>query len=288
LATNPSNQLDQVIRYYESTEFDYRVTWLRSRTSAIHFGLYDSNASHHFAALENTNRIMADFAGIRPQVKVFDAGCGLGNAAFWLAKHRSAQVVGITPVPQQVEQCQLEANRLELDDRCTFIQGDYHAPGLEAEQFDVVWACESLCHSDQKGRFYKAAFDLLRPGGKLVIAEYMRQAERFSEADEWILDQWLSGWAIPDIETIHRHRSMATSAGFQEIRQREVTHLARVSLRNLFHHARRWLRFGKLLHTLGIRNDAQHANHEGAYFQFKALEKNLWGYYLLTAEKPSS
>jgi len=94
----------------------------------------------------------------------------------------------------------------KLGDRVAFEQADYTRTPFPAASFDVVWALESLCHAPDKAAFYREAARLLRPGGRLVIAEYVRAARPLSTQREGLLHQWLDGWAIPDLDTRAEHR----------------------------------------------------------------------------------
>lgn len=272
---------DTVVRYYENTRFDYDVAWLSRENPAIHFGYYDEKARFHKDALLRLNEVMADRAGIRPGERVLDAGCGLGASALWLSRKRGARVTGITPVPGQVEQARKSAGQEPVH----FEVADFHSTPFPDESFDVVWACESLCHSPEKSRFYREAFRLLRPGGRLVIAEYMRSGRPMAKEQESLLKEWVTGWAIPDLDTAAEHEDHARQAGFRKTEIKDVTAHTRISHRNLHKQARRWWRVGQALHLLGIRNTIQHQNHKGAMRQFHALEAGAWFYALAVAEK---
>lgn len=264
-----------VVEYYENTRFDYRVAWLSRDNPAIHFGYYDEKARFHQEALLRLNEVMADLAAVRPGERVLDAGCGLGAGSLWLAEERGALVTGITPVPAQVEEARRRAKN-----RARFEVADYRQTSFPDQSFDVVWACESLCHCPRKMDFYQEAFRLLKPGGRLVIAEYMRKARPLEKRQEDLLGQWLQGWAIPDIDTAEEHRENARKAGFAEMEIRDITAHTRISHRNLHKQARRWWRVGQVLRLLGIRNRIQHRNHLGALRQFEALEAGGWFYGL--------
>ncbi len=275
----------QLIDYYEKTRFDYRVAWLDRANPAIHFGYYDEKARVHKDALFRLNEVMADLASIGPECRVLDAGCGLGASALWMAKNRGAQVTGINLVPGQVSAASKLAGINGLEGLVQFVQADYHQTPFPDESFEVVWACESLCHSPDKKAFYREANRVLRPGGRLVMAEYFRSARPLDSKREDLLADWLSGWAIPDIDTREEHSINALEAGFAGLEIKDVTAHTRVSHRNLYNHGRKWWRLGQALTAIGIRSRIEKGNHRGAIRQFEALEEKAWFYGLGLAQK---
>jgi ubiquinone/menaquinone biosynthesis C-methylase UbiE len=273
--------------YYDRTRFDYRMMWNRGRPEvAVHFGYYDTQVGRHTEALDNLNRVLADLAGIRPGERVLDAGCGMGSACFWLAEHRQAEVTGVNVVPQQIADCQRNIKMSQFPN-LSFVQADYCRTPFAAQSFDVVWACESLCHAAEKRAFYSEAFRLLKPGGRIVAAEYMRQARPLTPGQEQVLASWLRPWAIPDIDTAKEHVLHARAAGFSAVDILDVTPNMRVSLRNLREISRRWLPAGRLLHRLGLIDSVRLGNARASVRQYEALEKEAWFYGLLRADKPT-
>ena len=279
------SRFSELIEYYEHTRFDYHIAWTGREDLAVHFGFYDQNADKHADALQNTNRVLAELAEVQPGERVLDAGCGKGGSSLWLARHRQAEAVGISPVPSQIAEARQHARVAGLEGKVSFLQADYCHTPFEDERFDVVWACESLCHAPDKAAFYREAYRLLRPGGRLVIAEYTRNRRPLPEKGEALLLSWLNRWAIPDINTAEEHRTQAEQAGFQEVQIRDYTPYAWVSLKNLHKIARRWLWANYLLYGLGIRSRAQHRNIIGGIRQFQALRRGWWFYATITARK---
>lgn len=285
MAEQLSDQLQAVIRYYEATRFDYWVAWMNKDNAAVHFGFYDSEATTHAEALLNTNRVLAARIGLQPGEKVLDAGCGQGGSSLWLALNYQASVTGITPVAHQVAQAQERAATLALTSPPQFLIGDYCKVPLPDSSFDVIWACESLCHAADKSAFYREASRLLRPGGRLIIAEYLRSGRALPPAGERLLRKWLQAWAIPDLGTRQEHRQWALAAGFSTPYIQDATHYTWISHRNLFSIARRWLWIGVLLRLLRIRSGAAHQNHLGSIHQYRALKRGYWYYSIISAEK---
>ena len=284
--TSPEPDLAPVVAYYESTWFDYRALWLNPTTRAIHFGWWGDGAANHAESLLAMNRFMASRVGVGFGDRVLDAGCGVGGTAMWLAQERTAHVVGITPVPDQVDRARRYAAERVLGDRVRFEQGDYRETGFPDGSFDVVWAQESLCHVADKARFFAEAWRILRPGGRLVVAEYLRRSRPLATEDEGLLRTWLSGWAIPDLGTPEEMERWALDSGFAEVEVDDVTWGVLRSLRRLYRITVGLYPVAALLHAVRVRDAAAHGNVVGARVQWLAVQRGLWAYGLIAARKP--
>ncbi len=288
--TGPSDDrpgMSDIVAYYDETWFDYRALWLNTDNRAIHFGYWDDGAENHGESLVAMNRLMADAVEVRRGDRVLDAGCGVGGTSMWLAETMDAEVVGITPVQGQVERANRYAAERQLGDRATFRRGDYHRTDFDDASFDVVWAQESLCHSHDKALFAKETARVLRPGGRLVIAEYLRFSRPLPPNDERLIHRWLSGWAIPDIETRDELVAALEAAGFVDVEVRDLTHGVAPSLRRLYRVSVALYPIARVLKALRFRSSVQHGNVVGAIDQWRSLRRELWFYGLVTAVKPS-
>lgn len=275
-----------IIRYYDQTRFDYNVAWANPDNLAVHFGFYDRQHTRHETALANTNRVLANIAGIKEGEQVLDAGCGRGGSALWLATHRQASVMGISPVESQVAEARQHAEARKMEARTQFVVADYCQTPFPENSFDVVWACESVCHARDKARFYREAHRVLKPGGRLILAEYVRERRPAYRQGEQQLMRWLSRWAIPDIDTAAEHERHALRAGFTSFDLSDYTRYTWISLKNLYKIARRWLWADYILYGLGIRHRSQHHNILGSIAQYRALKEGHWYYAVIIASKP--
>jgi tocopherol O-methyltransferase len=280
-------ELNRLIeQYYEDAAIDYRLLWHNQDNLAFHFGYYDSETRTHAESLENTNRILATKVGVHRGDRVLDVGCGIGGSCLWLAKNLGAHTTGIALGRQSIEQARLIARERGLDDLVQFDCGDFHALGYEDAFFDVVWALESVCHLPQKSEFYREASRLLRPGGRLVVGEFMRSERNLSEQDERIMDEWMSGWVMPGIDTARQHLAGAELAGLTEARVDDTTPQMFRSLQRLYRCAIMAKPVNWCLHRVGIRNAVQYNNVIASLRLFQALRKGCWFYGVLTATKP--
>jgi tocopherol O-methyltransferase len=277
--------LSSVIEYYEHTKFDYRALWHNMENCAFHFGYYSEHVCQHAHALINSNKVLADIAGVRPGDRVLDAGCGLGGSSFWLASHCAAEVVGISPVAYQIVRAREIARVRLLDGSVRFEQADYTRTPFPGGSFDVVWALESLCHAVQKKAFYTEAARLLRPGGRLIVAEYIRSSRNLDEQAEALIREWLEGWCMPDLNTREEHIASAVGAGLSNVQLIDHTSATRRSLHRLYRLARVAWPIDLLLFGLGLRSKAQHGNVIASLRQYQLLRRGLWFYGILSATK---
>jgi len=274
-----------IVSYYDATRLDYRLLWFGKKNRSVHFGYYDHKVKTHHEALLNLNKVLAQKGGVKDGDIILDAGCGQGGSSVWLAENYNVQVTGITLVPHQVEKAKKHALKSNVNNKVSFFEQDYTSTNFADESFTVIWACESMCHAQQKINFYKEAFRLLKPGGRLICADYFRTDRPLYKDDEELLLSWLNGWSIKDIDTIAEHKSNARQCGFVDFSVDDITQYTRPSLRHLHSMSSKLWRFGQFLKTIGLRNKINHGNHFSSIKQFEALENKLWLYGLLSIKK---
>ena len=120
-------------------------------------------------------------------------------------------MVGVNVVEDHVERARRYARERHLGAQVRFEVADYARTGLPPSSFDVVWAQESACHAPDKSALAAEAFRVLRPGGRLVMAEYHIVPGRESSADLRVLQD---GWAMTlDTEAGWRATFEAASYG---------------------------------------------------------------------------
>ena len=275
-----------IVKYYDDTRIDYRWLWLNKKNRSVHFGYYEDGIEDHSEALENLNRVMAAKANVSDGDDILDAGCGQGGSSMWLAENFKVNVEGITLVPHQVEMARKESKKRGLESQLIFTEQDYTSTNFQDSSFDVVWACESMCHAEHKADFYSEMFRVLKPGGRMICADYIRRSRPLSEKGELLIHQWLSGWSIKDIDTYDEHMATMNNQGFKEVKIEDVTKHTQPSLRHLYSMSTKLWSLGKVLNTIGLRNNVMHGNQFGSIKQYEALENDFWFYGMITAEKP--
>jgi len=288
-----TSQERKIIAYYEATGTHYRRYWFSRTTLAMHFGYYDATVKSHEASLLKTNEVLAGIASISGGEHVLDAGCGYGGSAIWLAKNRDCQVTGITLVAEQVAAATQSAQAQGVADSVRFVEMDYNAPTFPDASFDVIWTLESLIHSDKKEAFFRESYRLLRPGGRLIIADYTaRESPPLSAAEKAMLATAEDGWAMADLVPPSEYIAGLRSSGFQDVEARDLTENMRPSINRLgklrlptWPTADIAVAIGKIACRVGLYNPIRLRGIEGGACQVRALRAGLWTYTVLRAQK---
>ncbi len=116
---------------------------------------------------------------------VLDAGCGVcGPSLYFAKKFKSISIDACTISEVQHEKALENVKKAELDKRVRPHRLDYHTidENFVHDSYDRVIFLESFGHSNNKPRLIDAAFNILKPGGKLYIKDLFR---RVSD-EEWM------------------------------------------------------------------------------------------------------
>ncbi len=275
----------QVIDYYDECEIDYRWVWNLQNSLAMHYGYWDDTTKHLSDALRRENDVLAKLAKITKRDSVLDAGCGVGGSAIFLAKHIGCHATGITLVKSQVERARENAKRFGVASLARFFQQDYTKTTFPQASFTVVWGIESVLHAEKKIDFLKEAYRLLKKGGRLVVADFFASKEKYTEQEKVLMKNWLSGWAVEEVESPKGFASAAKEAGFGKCQYTNITNNIVKSSRRLYLSSYPATVVGGFLQMVGLRTKLQNRNVSAVYYQWKALQKKLWQYGIFYAEQ---
>jgi tocopherol O-methyltransferase len=275
-----------IIHYYDVCESDYRYLWDLDRSLAMHAGYWDETTKTLHDALIRENEILAECAKIVSTDHVLDAGCGVGGSSIFLAERYRCRVTGITLSQKQAEKGAQCAQMRHLANPPQFLVRDFCCTEFPNHLFDVVWALESMCHAENKQQFVKEAYRILKPGGRLVVADGFAGKKRYSSLEESLMSKWLRGWGVDALETTEAFESHLQHEGFHHIQFKDITTHVLPSSKRLFYISLPAIVLSKLGEWLRRRSKIQTANIRGAYYQYKTIKQNLWNYGIFFAEKP--
>jgi ubiquinone/menaquinone biosynthesis C-methylase UbiE len=282
----PNDYHQKIIDYYRDTENAYKDSWDLNNSLAIHYGYWDEKVSSFPQSLMRMNEVMMEAAGIKSTDRVLDAGCGVGGSSIFLASILDCKVTGITLSEKQVKQAKEFAMKKEVDRLVDFKVMDYCKTEFPDESFDIVWGCESICYADDKEKFIKEAWRLLKPGGRLVVADGF--VSDFANNENPIIRQWLDGWQVNYLESTKRFEIFMKQIGFQDISYRDISKETAHSSRRLYKYyflGSLYLLWKKINFSKPA-TEMQKKNIRACKFQYKGVKKGLWQYGLIVGTKP--
>ncbi|MGE7389520.1 class I SAM-dependent methyltransferase [Streptomyces sp. NPDC004126] len=168
----------------------------------------------------------------RPDETVVDVGCGTGSLAVMLGLiEPRARIVGVDPDPAVLETARRKAEAAGAAPVWRLGMGDGLTELLGARTADTVVSSLVLhqCPVETKRAVLASMAGVLRPGGRLVIADYGLQRTRAMRL-AFRTVQWADGRedTRPNAEGVLP--AMIRDAGFREVREAEVVPTATGSI----------------------------------------------------------
>ena len=166
--------------------------------------------------------LAAMYVAPQPGQVIADIGCGTGSLVLLLARvEPAAQIIGLDPDPDVLAIARRKSSEAAVQWRVGM--GDAVAESLGAEALDAAVSSLVLhqCPLPMKRAILASMHTALRPGGKLVIADYgwqrttlMRLAFRAVQLADGKQDtQPNADGAVPEL---------MSEAGFRDVREAEV------------------------------------------------------------------
>lgn len=277
---------EEVIQYYDLCQTDYEWVWHLKSKMAMHYGYWDKNTSSLKDALVNMNHYLASVLQIKASDYILDAGCGVGGSSIYLSSQFGCRTMGISLSEKQIQTCRQNAARYKTDHLSSFEVKDYTQTGLAPSQFDATWAVESVCHANVKKEFLQEAYRLLKPGGRMIIADFFTLNQETKPEGQQLLQHWAESWAVPFFEREDLFEKDMRDCGFIQIKKTNITDAIRPSAKRLYYYFFPGWLVANLLKLTKRRNEVLQKNLWSSYYQYQALKNNLWNYFVFTATKP--
>jgi sterol 24-C-methyltransferase len=121
-------------------------------------------------------RQFAEWLGMKAGDKVFELGCGKGRVAAHLASTTGASITGINIDQGQLDNATEHARKNGLSNQCKFMNADFNDLPFPFPDnyFDCIYEVQVLSLSRDLEKLFKELNRLLKPGGKISLAEWVR------------------------------------------------------------------------------------------------------------------
>jgi len=202
----------QVAAHYDELSAYYNDLW----GEHIHHGYYRTGGESRRQATENLIELVVEDLDLSPGNRVLDVGCGVGGTSRYVAAKCRCEVIGVTLSAVQA--------RMATDETPAppprFIVGDAAALPLTGP-FDALIALEVLSHVDDRGAFFGEARRLLKGGGRVGIAAWLK-ADDLSPADAAMIAS-IEEAMLVTLPTRGEYERLLSHAGFQLVTYRDIS-----------------------------------------------------------------
>lgn len=185
----------------------------------MHHGLWLDPREHPERATRRLVELAAGLGGVREGSRVCDVGCGYGATARLLVDELGALVTGLTVSSAQLRYAQARAR----GDNPRLLLGDWLDNKLPSESFDAVLAIESVSHMHERPRVFAECLRVLRPGGRLVVIDWLAVHEPRGWQRRLLLDPICREGHLPGLDSMREYGQMFVGAGFEAVTGRDLS-----------------------------------------------------------------
>lgn len=199
---------------------------LGEKSLFLNLGYWEGGERTYDEACAKLAKLLAETADLKPGHDLLDVGFGFADQdMYWSEVFSPRRIVGLNITRSQVEKARQRVRERGLSGKIELLNGSATAMPLADETFDRVTALETAFHYDTRADFFKEAFRVLRPGGRIATADIIplpREGFDFKLSVGMYLAR--SFWQIPAVNMYDRetYREKLGEAGFKDVAIRSI------------------------------------------------------------------
>ena len=281
--SSKQNKIELIDFYNQATE-DYKF-W--SKDFNMHFGYYipfKTNIFKRDSMLNEMNNQVIKRLKLNPnKSSLVDLGCGMGGTMrYALKKYKNLSAFGVTLSDFQVQ----KGNALLKNQNGTILKENYNNTSFPSNSFNAALAIESFCHSGHDKASLQEAYRILKPNGKLVIADAFlkKQESKLCYGGYYAYKNLCNHWNLEKLETINNMAKNLKSQGFKNIKIEDVSFRVAPSVLHV-PFAIIGFTLKKLFKSKILKRESLHNLKGSFYALLSGLHMKSFGYYIISCTK---
>lgn len=275
---------ENLIELYDEATEDYEF-W--SKDFNMHFGYYIPFKTTLFKRdtmlNEMNNQVFNRLNFSKRNGLVMDLGCGIGGTMHYgLRKYPRLSILGVTLSPFQVR----EGNKRLQHMNGLILEENYCKTSFADTSFDSAYAIESFCHSGHSKEALTEAYRILKPNGKLVIADAFlkKDPDQLCPGGHYCYDQLCKGWSLEGLGSIVRVKKSLEEIGFKNVIVEDISFRVAPSVLHVPFAITGFI-LKKIFRKETLKLESW-KNLKGSLFALlSGLHMKSFGYYIVTAKK---
>jgi len=171
---------------------------------------------------------------LKPGMKVLDIGCGTGGSAFFMAREHGVEVLGLDLSQNMLDIA--NQHKFSMDEKVqnlvSFRYLDATKASFPENYFDVVYSRDAIMHIADKPQLYKKVLTWLKPGGKVLVSEYVHGKNHPNHTQEYV--EYINDRGY-QLLTVAGYANMLGNVGFSNVEGVNLTQKFIEVLKNEMH-----------------------------------------------------
>lgn len=190
----------------------------------LNFGLWEEGITNYISAAENLVKKMGGMLNLSSQSKLLDVGCGMGAQDILLHQQFGCRITAIDVTWNHVLSTHQRIQSNNFSNFITVHHGTATNLPFSDRQFSGLLSIEAPEHFNTRERFFREALRVLKPGGKMVLADYVLKRSPKNRWERGIVNIAAKWWHVPkeNYETADSYKRKLEKNSFTNVQIDEV------------------------------------------------------------------